>query len=94
MDSSKIKYNDKGCPKTPIEIKFKDGYQKYDGFSFIENGEDHIYMAVSAKKKNAKGTNKIETKNKNIDMAFGYDVYVEVILDKPLEIAKECNINE
>ncbi len=93
MDSAKIKYTGDGCTPEPIEIIFKDGYEEYEGFSYIENGVDHVYVAVTAKKKNAKGTNKVETKSDKIDLAFSYDAYVEVILDKPLEIDEKCDTN-
>ena len=90
MDSAKIKYTGDGCTPEPIDIILKDGYEDYSGFYYYENGSDHLAKAVSVRKKNAKGTNKVETNSDKIDLAFSYDVYVEVILDKPLEIDKKC----
>ena len=89
MDSAKIKWTGDGCTPEPIQIILKDNYEYYDSFYYYENGADHVYKAISTKK-----NNKIETKNEKIDMAFGYDVYVEVVFDKPLEIDEKCDTKE
>ena len=95
MDSAKIEWNGNGCGPEPIEIKFKEPYEVNGGFAFAVAGEDHIYYGASAVKKGGKTNNgEIKQTNKKIDSTYGFDVYVEIVLDKPLEIDKECIINE
>ena len=54
MDSAKIKYNGDGCIPEPISIKFKGNYNEFEGLSYAESGDTHVYKAVNAITKNKK----------------------------------------
>lgn len=101
MDSSKVEYNGNGCIPNPYEIKFKNGYEVTQDGEFYSNGSDQAYFYIKASKKgnkvydenNLPNTDDIEQSSKEISRIEDYDVYIQVVFNKPLEVASECRGN-
>ena len=101
MDSAKVEYNGDGCIPNPYEIKFKNGYEVAQAGEFYSNGSDQVYFYIKASKKDNKvydennlpDTDDIELSSKEISRIVDYDVYIQVVFNKPLEVATECRGN-
>ena len=88
MDSAKVKYNNQhGCDDY-YDISFKNGYKEQSGYSFVQSGETEAYFGINVNKEKD-----IKQTNENILRVEDYDIFIQVIFNKPLEIDSRC-VNE
>lgn len=98
MDSAKIDYNGNGCIPIPYRITFKNGYEYVGGYQSVINGKNEAYFGIRVSKEDNKvndennllDTDEIKQSSKKINHIEDYDVYIEVIFDKPLDIDSKC----
>ena len=98
LDSAAIKWNGDGCKPNPISITFKNGGKAQGGLvSSSNDGSEFVYGFYEVYKyKNGKDmleNDELIDKqtSKKITNINSYDVYIEVLFDKPLKVDKECS---
>lgn len=79
MKNASIKEISGGC-ENPISITFKNNHESSGTISYYKNNEKEAYFYINLSDKNL-------SKNDDVD---AYDVYVQVILDNPLVVSKNC----